>query len=523
MPANVFWNITFGPYAFTVHRADLTYRLEETETGTLWADGLSLGTVEITERESGTATRYPFGALQLVSLSEKSGANGKRILFGLEAPGRIPVDVYLTCTDREIQLTVEASRDTKTHRVGEILLLPGLCAVPADGASHLVIPHREGVILFADAAPEETTPLPIWDADSGLVMPFVGAVRVSLTPPAPLSLRRERGEAEGVGQHGERSDTASSLPPLPSEGEGGRGGEGFKRSKSALALLTDSAYAIADLSRTSDSAVLNMRYERDPERRRLDVRVVLMPGGDHIGIARAYRDKLIGDGGHVTLRKKMREKPALMAWLGGDGTAPTARKQVVLPAATNRWTSMENHAPEAEPENTVYFADLCGDWAVPFVDLWYYTDSPRFGVAVPLLAVVHHDAVPLCFDTDADGDKALLRALLHVAPPIPGRTPPSHVGILQPLHALSVGAFLTEHRFLTPDFAVEEARYSNGLRVVLNGSATDDYETAELHLPPLGFYVFHERMVLHHAWRVRAVQLSKKLAGNILPSVETAG
>ncbi|MBC8135410.1 MAG: hypothetical protein H8F28_05905 [Fibrella sp.] len=457
MPANAFWNIAFGPYAFTVNRGDLTYRLEDTKTKTLWADGLLLGTIEIIERETGTGTHYPFGDLKLISLSEKSGATGKRILFGLDAPGRIPVDVYLTCTEREIQLTVEASRDTKTHHVGQIVLLPGLCAIPADGVSHLAIPHREGAILLAKDAPEETTPLRIWDADAGLTMPFVGAVR------------------------------------------------GTDTSRSALALLTDSAYGVADLSRTDDSARLDLRYERDPERRRLDVRVVLMPEGDAIRIARAWRDKIVGDGGHVTLRKKMREKAALSAWLDGDETAPAISNQLFLPPDGNRWVAMEEYLQDAEanvPKNTVYFADLCGDWAVPFVDIWHTIGAPMLGTAVPLLSVVHHDAVPLCFDTDADAGGSFLRALLHLAPPIPPNSPAAHIGVLHPLHTLSFGAFLTEHRFLTPDCAVEEARYSNGVRVVINGSETDDYETDELHLPPLGFLATHPQMRAHYARRI---------------------
>lgn len=471
MPANLFWNIAFGPYAFTVNRKDLTYRLQETETGTVWADGLSLGTIEIIERETGTATHYPFGELKLLSLSEKSGATGKRILFGLDAPGRIPVDVYLTCTEREIQLTVEASRDTKTHRVGEIMLLPGLCAVPDDGASHLVIPHREGTILFARDAPKETIPLRIWDANEGLTMPFIGAVRdTSLTPRAP---------------------------------RGYPGGEGYKTT--ALALLTDSAYGVADLSRSDNATQLDLRYERDPERRRLDVRVVLMLGGDHVSIARAYRDKVIGDGGHVTVRKKMREKPALGEWLDGDGNAPTVTRQVTLPPDGNRWIAMEESSENAQanvPKNTLYFADLCGDWVVPFVDIWKYVAAPRFGVPVPLLSVVQHDAVPLCFDTLAEEGKTFLRALLHLAPPVPPHTPASHIGVLHPLYQLSVGAFLTEHRFLTPGFAVEEARYSNGVRIVINQSETDDYETEDLHLPPSGFFITHPNLIAHFALRV---------------------
>lgn len=460
MPANAFWNIIFGPYTFTVNRRELTYRLEETETGTLWADTLSLGTIEIIERATGIATHHSFGELKLLSLSEKSGATGKRILFGLDAPGGIPVDVYLTCTEREIQVTVEANRDTKTHRIGAITLLPGLCAVPDDGVSHLVLPHREGTILFAPDAPRERTSLRIWEAEYGLTMPFVGAVRIR---------------------------------------EGGRPGQ------TALALLTDSAYGIADLNRFEDNARLDLRYERDPERRRLDVRIVLIPGGDAVSIARAYRDKIIGDGGHVTLRKKIREKPALSAWLSGEESVPTVPKEFTLPADANRWLAMEEQAQEAREggaKDVLIFADLGGDWAAPFVDVWQHVASPRFGVAVPLVAVVHHDTTPLCFDTHADKGRLFLRALLHLSPPLRPHTLPAPIGILHALHKLSHGAFLTEHRFLTADFAVEEARYSNGVRVVINARATEDYETDDLHLPPLGFIASHPGTVAFYAFRI---------------------
>ncbi len=473
MPANDFWNISFGAYSLSVNRRDRTYSLTETASGTVWADALPLGYVDISERETGTVSRYPFGDMKTVSLSEKAGANGKRILFGLDAPGKIPVDVYLTCTEREIQLTVEASRDTRTHRVERVVLLPGLCYVPDEPAYYLVIPHGEGAILAASDAPTAPTPLAVWDAGAGLVMPFVGAVRGS----------------------------------------------------SAIALLTDSAYAVADLGRTDTGAGLDFCYERDPERRRLDVRVVLLPGGDYVAIARAYRDKLIGDGGHVGFRKKMRERPALAQWAEGtegDSGSVMVYGVPALTDAANRWRVIDDFTDTMRSlaTNEARITNLCGDWAATLVDSWRYDGAAHhIGTMVPLLATVYHDATPLCFSiTGGQGEtvvadrKRFLRALLHlgqlavaVSEPIP------YISVLIGLYEQSVGAFLTAHRFLTPDLAVEEAVYSNGTRVVVNGSETDVWENAELALLPLGFYAAHPQMVAYCALRVGA----ETFAGNV--------
>ncbi|MBC8142760.1 MAG: hypothetical protein H7Y38_15155 [Armatimonadetes bacterium] len=417
MPANDFWNIAFGAYSLSVNRRDRTYSLTETVSGTVWANALPLGYVELLERESGAVTRYPFGDLQTVSLSEKAGANGKRILFGLDAPGKIPVDVYLTCTEREIQLTVEASRDTRTHRVERVLLLPGLCHVPDEPASYLVIPHGEGAILTAKDAPNEPMPLAVWDAETGLTMPFVGAVRGSST----------------------------------------------------LALLTDSAYAVADLTRSETGVTLDLRYERDPERRRLDARIVLLPGGDYVAVARAYRDKVIGDGGHVSQRKKRRDRA---------GSFSVMVAVPPLADTANRWRVIEDFEETMrEPNESPRVAALSGDWASPFLDGWQYPDAPpRFATPVPLLAVVYRDATPFRFGEAIPASARFLRAALYLAEPVVDETD-------------SLGAFLVSHRFLHPDFDVEEARYSNGTVVTVNASATDTYDAPGLRLSPREFSV----------------------------------
>jgi hypothetical protein len=46
---------------------------------------------------------------------------------------------------------------------------------------------------------------------------------------------------------------------------------------------------------------------------------------------------------------------------------------------------------------------------------------------------------------------------------------------------------LTAHRFLTDDRLVEETRWSNGARVVVNQRADSDFDGENITLPPLGF------------------------------------
>jgi len=529
--ANTIWQIAFGDYDFAIDRKALTYRLTETKTGTVWADGLPVGWLELEERATGTRTRYDFGSMRLVSLSEKAGVQGKRILFGLDCQG-IPVDLYFTCSQKEIQLTVEASRDTRTHDVQDVCLLPGLVSVPGDGVSYLVIPHREGAMVQATAPPAVSAALPIWDADNGVTMPFVGAVRCA--------------------------DRAHAV--------------------SALALITDSAYGVFHLERSAEAgAFVETRYTRDPERRRLDIRVIVLPEQNHVAIARAYRDKLVGDKNHVTLRRKAREHPALESLLGGalihlwNATSPVEpqlaarlheigvdRSVCVLAdtppsasvaspfkelegvdaielagittrldatSAPSRWDIMDQRLQslaDAQGRFGIVGSDFGADWSAIACHYWRrYFDEIGAGplgsgyTPLPLYATVYHDAV-IAYPSnhpDPTHPEEFLRSLLSVSPPLlyldctaENRTDwaaqERAYAVLAPLHRLCFPAFLTEHRFLTPDYLVEEARYSNGAYVLVNQSETDAYENEQFLIPPLGFYAEHAQMIAYDALRV---------------------
>ena len=463
---NTVFRIAFGDYELALNRTALTYSLTETVTGTVWATELPVGWVEVQERESGSIQRVEFAACKLVSVAEKMGASGKRLLLGLDAPGGIPLDLYFICGPKEIQLTVEATRDSKTHTLVQIGLLPGLCHAETGG--NLVLPFGEGVLLPPQAASPSV--LGVW-AHNGLLMPFIGATT----------------------------------------------------STSALALLTDSAYASAHITSLQDStASADWVYERDPERRRLDVRIIPLPHGDYISIARAYRDKLIGERNHLTLRKKLREKPALQAYIGSVTTEipEDAIELGTLSPDVSRWEFLEQELQKAEGNKIA--VTMAGDWAYLAADVLIPKAVPAVGVPVPLFSVVYRDSVLL------PTAKATLSSLLRLKPVfllLEKETP--HLQLLAELHALTFPAFLTEHRFLTPDFLVEEAIYSDKTRVVINQSATDSYETEELVLPPGGFYVKHARLEAHDALRVgaqafstRAWRLARSLDGKALSASE---
>lgn len=652
------WTITYGTYQLSVDRRTLSYHLTETKTGTVWANGLSLGWIEIKDRATGEITRHAFGEMKLFSVSEKAGPQGKRILLGLDCQG-IPVDIYLIGSEREIQIVLESNRDSKTHTVERVGLCPGLCSAPYDDASHLVIPVGEGVIV----RPHElfsVAELPIWDTQRGVSMPFVGAVRCT---------------------------------------------ESLQHPKSALALITDSAYGVFEVRTGFEiPASINPIYTRDRERRRIDLRIILLPAGNHITIARTYRDKIISDGSHITLRKKIQESPTLEKFIGqpmfvfGDpirfaehdavntiysGILTEWKAQgvdggVCVPFQPNlpgvphlsrqKWdwittanelgflTCYQSDVSRAWFENLDFLTDtddgidnpteevagviqwdgewfnesgyvhlnttsrysilqkeiatfkersqtsvfslaippllddystrhpqtrwedmelqtemfrigksqfyIIGsnngpDWSALFCDFWwnYFTDTTRrpriahqsasrYTAIVPLYATVYHDSVIAYPSVPMAPTKGLaicfLRCLLSLSPMLhfidrdyfaSGKNRTDYIratnAILHPLHQLTFHTFLTAHQFLTPDYLVEEAIYSDKTRIIINQSETESYITDDLVLPPLGFYVRHRQMEAFDAlqigekeYQMRAWRIARSQDGKPLEQSE---
>ena len=507
---NTLFRIAFGDYEFVLDRTSLTYSLTETVTKTVWATALSLGWIELKDRETGTITRTDFGDCKLVSIAEKMGAAGKRILLGLDAPGGVPVDIYLICGPKEIQLTVEASRDSKTHLLERVGLLPGLCR--AEQGGYLVLPNGQGMIL----RPEEFTDksclsrfLHVWDASLGLSMPFIGVVSA----------------------------------------------------QSALSLITDSAYGGIQLTGGVENPLsADWIYTRDPERRRLDIRISILPKGNYISVARTYRDKLIGERNHITLRKKIRERLALgdamdAFWAHTSETKKALqnlqiKKIVVFENHHNtsrleteqRWQEMEKHLEEikSSAESSEFITSSHNaDWLGAVVDVWGGGQKIQkcgyLGRPVPLEAVIYHDSVVSVSAIvwshrrhHPHWPQAFLRALLTLSPPSANLFLSEKAGaeqfllkgkekhyqaigaLLSPLYALTFPAFLTTHQFLTPDFLVEEAFYSDKTYVLINQSETEPYDAGEFLLPPCGFYVRHPQFEAHDALRVGELEFSTR-------------
>ncbi len=565
---NTLFRIAFGDYEFVLDRTNLTYSLTETVTKTIWATALSLGWIELKDRATGAVTRTDFGECKLISIAEKMGAAGKRILLGLDAPGGVPIDIYLICGSKDIQLTVEASRDSKTHLLERVGLLPGLCQASQGG--HLVLPLGEGTLLYPKRYQPVADPQYEWDSLTelrvwtDLTMPFIGAVQ------------RE----------------------------------------SALTLITDSAYAFGVVEKTTDdTASVSWIYQRDPERRRLDIRIVMFPAGDHVAIARAYREKLIGERNHRTLRKKLRDVPEKEYVIGATfikvNTSHDQLSQisdyldvlkeglglerVILSLAYNQYHEVpetlvikafsqiqeadyravlrpvnQNGEPLSPKESQKHFG---GDTALSFLkwrefreadSRWDFIEQtlteleqlqnlvPLVGVApftewqailgdftlgtvregrgayrqlvdVPLYSVVYRDSVVALGGCAHFDKRFFLQSLLRLSPPqlaLPTGFYDSddelitelrpQVAILCHLHALTFPAFLTAHQFLTPDFLVEEALYSDKTRVVINQSKTETYDAGEFLLPPGGFYVRHPLFEAHDALRVGTVEFPQR-------------
>ncbi|MCX6368589.1 MAG: hypothetical protein NTX57_18055 [Armatimonadetes bacterium] len=558
---NTLFRIAFGDYEFVLDRTNLTYSLTETVTKTVWATALSLGWIELKDRATGAVTRTDFGECKLISIAEKMGAAGKRILLGLDAPGGVPIDIYLICGSKDIQLTVEASRDSKTHLLERVGLLPGLASVCTEG-EYLFWPTGDDQwpehLFWEEAEPSHEIAGSIWYT---LRMPFLGAVR------------RE----------------------------------------SALALLTDSAYATARVSYPKSGMAFNWEYQRDPERRRLDIRIVVLPKGDGVAICKAYRDKLVGERHHRTLRMRMRERPQLESLLGAVAISPitpipkqeipegtllalparwqrvhefpkpivmlpqwlglTAEQEVELIHAwqsagwrmwgtvsigsdeplsytphyqeprvaawreagmelvsaasynglmghpDGSWEEMEQRLREVRELQTQFSLITGGlnDWMATTTDFCWQFDSCLSHAVVWRDAIVTFSSVaytsraanPFLFPRQLLFLDAPLITLGTVLEPIGEGFLAAALAILCPLHQLTFAAFLKSHRFLTPDRQVQETLYTDGTRVVAN-FREDNYETDEFLLPPGGFYVRHPQFEAHDALRVGTVAFSQR-------------
>ena len=186
-----------------------------------------------------------------------------------------------------------------------------------------------------------------------------------------------------------------------------------------------------------------------------------------------------------------------------------------------RWDRMEHRlgllAQAKEKFPIVGISRSWGDWAAIATDFCLDLDTPTdpilYGIPLPLHATIWRDAVLFPWNVTP---KTFLSALLRLAPPylqsryLAPSLCEAAQAILCTLHSLTFAAFLTAHQFLTPDFLVEEALYSDKTRVVINQSETASYNSVDCFLPPRGFYVRHPQFEAHDALRVGTVEFTKR-------------
>jgi hypothetical protein len=496
--SNTLFRIAFGDYELTLDRKTLHYSLVETKTQTTWAQNLSLGWIEVKHRETGTITRHQFGDLKCISLSEKASAAGKRILFGLDYEG-VPVDVYVTCAEKEIQLTVEAFRDTKDYEVGQICFFPNLIRLFSNNSRrYTIFPFQEGALAYNSL--RKIFSARVWS--DLLFAPFISMVK----------------------------------------------------NDSCVVLITDSAYAKVDFSMAYRAC--DWVYDRDPERRRLDMRLVVIPNGNHISAARVYREKLVGERNHITLRKKMREKPYLQKVIEEglpiteDNTKFFAFEPLYL--QPNAWESISDNldiiekiSEENKQKDCLISAEI-QDWNAIAVDVWQESEKRNMPSEIlysfspiPLLSVIYHDSVIMPIEKFSSLNFLLALRNLTIIKDYKGFQ--SAQKILQELYKRTFMTFMVEHSYSYIDadaemaymYMGEEAIYSDKTHVVINKSTEfrlvidEDHENVSnnitMTLPPLGFYARHkcveafdalqigERVFSERAWRLRIARDDKPL------------
>jgi len=437
---NTVFAMAFGPYEFHLDRKGLVASIKAGAEDDWLVRSSPLGWIEL---EPGG--RIPLGDCRLRSLSEKMGHQGKRILFGLEAPGGVPVDVYVICGPKEVQITVEASRDTRDARVVGFGLLPGWCATGRSGA--LVVPWAGGVVVPADGGPAPGVfDVAGCDEDSILFGAFVGSV------------------PHGVGG----------------------GGAG-------LCLIHDSIHGRLHVTEEADGKSATWEFPVEPERRRLDLRIVVVPDVDPLGIARVFRENRIHERSHVTLRRKGRERPAALEALarGEAGVSVDGDRK-----ATDRWDALDRLGSEVKaleagvpgPIETTF----AGEWTAPWVECWtggWLRPSnaiPDGWDRVPLMEVVWRDAV-VCGRRVDDRD-TFLDALLHLAWPEPES---NHEGarLLRAVHAATIGAFLVGCERLPERPESLRTVWSNRMQVTVNAGLEPCVWPDGLRLEPGGWRI----------------------------------
>lgn len=252
-PNDVF-NVSWDTYSFSIDRKTLKWSLSSEGPGVPWVTNNAFGYLVILNPETGIRSHCDFSDCTIVSLSEKMNASGKRLLLSLDTPQGLPVDVYFTCGQRELRVTLESNRSTRSARIERLVLLQGLTV--SDGS--LVLPFDDGVMVSPQGEDAKSL-FECWDTEAHEAMlfgPWVGM----------------------IGQnHG-------------------------------LLITALSVYASVGVARARNTLECWFEYAYDPDHRHIDLRFIFVPEPTPVRIAMAYRDLQIKLGAHRTLSQKQRTR-----------------------------------------------------------------------------------------------------------------------------------------------------------------------------------------------------------------------
>lgn len=105
------------------------------------------------------------------------------------------------------------------------------------------------------------------------------------------------------------------------------------------------------------------------------------------------------------------------------------------------------------------------DWGLPWLDFLYYAPTPELGIPTPLFSIVYHDAVVTPWTISSDED--YLYCILCGGVPIVGKVERvlKNFELPSKLHKKIGLDSLISHKFLSPDYFVQECTFSSGAKV----------------------------------------------------------
>ena len=338
--------VSWDTYRFSIDRKTLKWSLSSEGAAVPWVTNNAFGYLEILNPETGIRSHGNFSDCTIVSLSEKMNASGKRLLLSLDTPQGLPLDVYFTCGQRELRITLESNRSTSTARIERIVLLQGLMV--SEGS--LVLPFDDGVTVSPQGDDAKSL-FECWENEAQVATlfgPWVGMI----------------GQNQG------------------------------------LLITALSVYASVGVARASNVLECWFEYAYDPDHRHIDVRFIFVPEPTPVRIAMAYRDLQIKLGAHRTLSQKQRARHEAFS-KAFQGEYNTQVYFQIDRGERSRWGDLDALGSEIEAagQEDVVVVRSVTEWSTPVSTVWIrpalqqLPDVLLGAQRLPLWSVIWRDAV----------------------------------------------------------------------------------------------------------------------------------